>query len=36
MVGREDLFERERHQEPTPGWHACAQACAELEEAVDI
>jgi ATP-dependent DNA ligase len=21
--GREDLFERERHQEPVPGWHSC-------------
>jgi hypothetical protein len=31
--GREELFERERHREPVPGWHACAVACAELEEA---
>ena len=33
MVGREELFERDRHKEPVPGWHACAVACAELEEA---
>jgi bifunctional non-homologous end joining protein LigD len=26
MVGREELFERERHREPVPGWHACALA----------
>jgi bifunctional non-homologous end joining protein LigD len=32
MVGREVLFERERHQEPVPGWHACVLACAELKE----
>src|SRR5437867_4827529 len=34
--GREELFERERHQEPVAGWHSCALACAvasaELEE----
>ena len=30
--GREELFERERHQEPIAGWHSCAIACAELEE----
>jgi hypothetical protein len=29
--GREDLFERERHSEPTPGWHTCDLACAEVE-----
>ena len=29
--GREELFERERHQEPVAGWHVCALACAELE-----
>ena len=29
--GREELFERERHSEPVPGWHLCAIACAELE-----
>ena len=22
-VGRSDLFERERHREPVPGWHSC-------------
>ena len=33
MAGREELFERERHQEPVPGWHSCVLACAELEEA---
>ena len=33
MVGREELFERERHHEPVPGWHSCVVACAELEEA---
>jgi len=31
--GREELFERERHQEPVAGWHTCVLACAELEEA---
>ena len=31
-VGRDELFERERHKEPVPGWHACTVACAELEE----
>jgi len=30
--GREDLFERERHSEPVPGWRSCELACAELEE----
>jgi ATP-dependent DNA ligase len=30
-VGREKLFERERHREPVPGWHSCALACAEAE-----
>jgi bifunctional non-homologous end joining protein LigD len=29
MEGREELFERERHSEPTPGWHSCDLACAE-------
>jgi ATP-dependent DNA ligase len=29
--GREELFERERHQEPIAGWHCCTLACkAEL------
>jgi len=27
--GREELFERDRHKEPTPGWHSCAIACVE-------
>jgi len=31
IVGREELFERERHQEPVAGWHACALASADLE-----
>jgi bifunctional non-homologous end joining protein LigD len=30
-VGREELFERDRHAEPVPGWHSCAVACARLE-----
>jgi bifunctional non-homologous end joining protein LigD len=30
-VGREKLFERERHREPVPGWHSCELACAEAE-----
>ena len=29
MVGREQLFERERHREPVPGWHSCALAAAQ-------
>ncbi len=29
--GREELFERERHKEPVPGWHRCAIACPEAE-----
>ena len=33
MAGREELFDRERHREPVPGWHSCVLACAELEEA---
>jgi bifunctional non-homologous end joining protein LigD len=32
-VGREKLFERERHREPVPGWHSCELACAEVENA---
>ena len=28
-VGREELFERERHQEPVAGWHSCSLACAD-------
>jgi ATP-dependent DNA ligase len=31
MTGREELFERNRHQEPVPGWHTCELACEELE-----
>ena len=31
MAGREELFERDRHKEPVPGWHSCAVACAGLE-----
>src|SRR5205814_8302738 len=30
--GREELFERERHQEPVAGWHVCALACEALSE----
>ena len=29
--GREELFERERHKEPVPGWHRCAIACTDAE-----
>src|SRR5947207_14530350 len=29
--GREELFERERHQAPVAGWHSCDLACASLE-----
>lgn len=32
MQGREELFERERHKEPAPGWHCCELACTELEQ----
>src|SRR5438094_1531902 len=31
--GREELFDRERHQEPVAGWHSCTIACASLEAA---
>jgi hypothetical protein len=31
VVGRDDLFERDRHREPVPGWHACDLACASVE-----
>ena len=31
MVGREELFERDRHSEPVRGWHCCELACAHLE-----
>jgi bifunctional non-homologous end joining protein LigD len=30
MQGREELFSRERHSEPAPGWHSCDLACAEF------
>ncbi|PYX85559.1 MAG: hypothetical protein DMG68_17765 [Acidobacteria bacterium] len=31
-AGREELFERQRHEEPVPGWHVCTLAAAsELE-----
>jgi bifunctional non-homologous end joining protein LigD len=29
--GREELFERDRHREPVPGWHSCDLACRDLE-----
>lgn len=29
MVGREELFDQERHWEPVPGWHSCSLACSE-------
>jgi bifunctional non-homologous end joining protein LigD len=32
MAGRHELFERERHREPVPGWHSCDLACAEVEQ----
>jgi bifunctional non-homologous end joining protein LigD len=32
MHGREELFERDRHSEPVPGWHSCVAACAKLEK----
>jgi hypothetical protein len=33
MIGRHELFERERHSEPVPGWHGCDLVCAELDYA---
>ena len=30
--GREELFERERHSEPTAGWQSCAATCARDSE----
>jgi hypothetical protein len=27
MIGREELFERERHSEPVAGWHSCTLVC---------
>ncbi len=32
MQGREELFDRERRQEPVAGWHVCALACEALSE----
>jgi hypothetical protein len=29
--GREELFERDRHSEPVPGWHSSELACALLD-----
>jgi hypothetical protein len=29
--GRHELFERERHHEPVPGWHSCDLACDGVE-----
>ena len=34
MVGREELFERDRHSEPVAGWHACVLACVSVESSV--
>jgi bifunctional non-homologous end joining protein LigD len=31
-AGREELFERDQHAEPVPGWHSCTNACSELQE----
>lgn len=31
ILGREELFERDRHREPAPGWQACDLACVEAE-----
>jgi bifunctional non-homologous end joining protein LigD len=33
MIGRHELFERERHNEPAPGWHGCDLVCADLDYA---
>ena len=33
-VGREELFERDRHKEPVPGWHSCVVACTEVDDKV--
>ena len=35
MAGREELFERDRHNEPVPGWHSCVIACAQLEQTLN-
>jgi hypothetical protein len=29
LVGREELFEQDRHREPVAGWHSCSLACSE-------
>ena len=29
IIGREELFERERGSDPVPGWHSCAIASTE-------
>jgi hypothetical protein len=31
MAGREELFERERRQEPVAGWHSCVLACIDFD-----
>jgi bifunctional non-homologous end joining protein LigD len=36
MVGREELFERDRHREPVAGWHSCVIACAELQRRKEV
>jgi ATP-dependent DNA ligase len=30
-LGREELFERDRHSETVPGWHSCELACEQLK-----
>jgi hypothetical protein len=30
MVGRNELFDRDRQKEPVPGWHTCELACVEV------
>jgi bifunctional non-homologous end joining protein LigD len=30
LAGREELFERERHTVPVPGWHTCALAASAV------
>jgi bifunctional non-homologous end joining protein LigD len=32
IIGREELFERERGSEPVAGWHSCAVACEQIEK----
>jgi len=34
MVGRDELFEKERHNERVPGWHCCELACAGVDQHV--